>query len=282
MFKKLCKNVYYFFFDLFTILRNFDSKYNFVVLTPRLLSKIIKRSLIFDKLNRDIFIQNIRNDFDLITIYEIFSEENYNLRKFEIWKSISKVLHSYQKENVKPLIIDCGSNIGSSSEYFKRCYRNGQIIMIEPDINNFKFSKKNTSIEDRFLMNNAISSDEKSLKFSNLSEDNRAYKIMDDGNIDIKSTTVENILKITGNGFKPFLIKIDIEGFEKDLFLKNYQWIEFFDVIMIELHDWMLPNKNNSYNFINAINEICNENLRFDFLISGENLILVKNYPNKR
>jgi FkbM family methyltransferase len=282
MFKKLCKNVYYFFFDLFAILRNFDSKYNFVVLTPRLLSKIIKRSLIFDKLNRDIFIQNIRNDFDLITIYEIFSEENYNLRKFEIWKSISKVLHSYEKENVKPLIIDCGSNIGSSSEYFKRCYRNGQIIMIEPDINNFKFSKKNTSIEERFLINNAISSDEKSLKFSNLSEDNRAYRIMDDGNIDIKSTTVENILKITGNGFKPFLIKIDIEGFEKDLFLKNYQWIVFFDVIMIELHDWMLPNKNNSYNFINAINEICNENLRFDFLISGENLILVKNYPNKR
>lgn len=281
MFKKLCKNIYYLFFDLFTILRNFDSKYNFVVLTPRLLSKIIKRSLIFDKLNRDIFIQNIRNDFDLITIYEIFSEENYNLRKFEIWKSISKVLHSYQKENVKPLIIDCGSNIGSSSEYFKRCYRNGQIIMIEPDVNNFKFSKKNTSIEDRFLINNAISSDEKSLKFSNLSEDNRAYKITDDGNIDIKSTTVENILNITGNGFKPFLIKIDIEGFEKDLFLKNYQWIEFFDVIMIELHDWMLPNKNNSYNFINAINEICNENLRFDFLISGENLILVKNYLNK-
>ena len=275
MFKKLCKNVYYLFFDLFTILRNFDNKYNFIVLTPRLLSKLIKRSLIFDKLNRDIFIQNIRNDFDLITIYEIFSEEN-SLRKFEIWKSISKVLHSYQKENIKPLIIDCGSNIGSSSEYFKRCYRNGQIIMIEPDINNFKFSKKNTSIEDRFLINNAISSDEKSLKFSNLSEDNRAYKITDDGNIDIKSTTVENILNISGNGFKPFLIKIDIEGFEKDLFLKNYQWIEFFDVIMIELHDWMLPNKNNSYNFINAINEICNENLRFDFLISGENLILVK------
>ncbi len=281
MFKKLCKNIYYFFFDLFTILRNFDSKYNFIVLTPRLLSKIIKRSLIFDKLNRDIFIQNIRNDFDLITIYEIFSEENYNLRKFEIWNSISKVLNSYHKENVKPLIIDCGSNIGSSSEYFKRCYRNGQIVMIETDINNFKFSKKNISIDDRFSINNAISSEEKSLKFSNLSEDNRAYKITVDGNIDIKSTTVENILNIAGNGFKPFLIKIDIEGFEKDLFLKNYQWIEFFDVIMIELHDWMLPNKNNSYNFINAINEICNENLRFDFLISGENLILVKNYQNK-
>ena len=43
----------------------------------------------------------------------------------------------------------------------------------------------------------------------------------------------------------------------------------------------MLPNKNNSYNFINAINEISDENLRFDFLVSGENLILVRNYINK-
>lgn len=281
MLKTLCKNIYYLFFDLFIIFRNFDSKHNFIVIIPRLLSKFIKKTFIFDKSNKDIFIQNIRNDFDLITIYEIFSEENYNLKKFEIWKSISKILNSYQKENLKPLILDCGSNIGSSSEYFKRCYRDAQIVMIEPDINNLEFSKKNTLIKDRFLINKAISSEEKSLKFSNISEDNRAYKITDEGNIDIKSTTVENILNITGNGFKPFLIKIDIEGFEKDLFLKNYQWVKYFDVIMIELHDWMLPNKSNSYNFIKAINEISDGNLRFDFLISGENLILVKNYTNK-
>ena len=281
MLKTFCKNIYYLFFDLFTIFRNFDSKYNFIVIIPRLFSKFTKKTLIFDKSNKDIFTQSIRNDFDLITIYEIFCEENYNLKKFEIWKSISKVLNSYQKENIKPLILDCGSNIGSSSEYFKRCYRNVQIVMIEPDINNLEFSKKNISIKDKFLINKAISSEEKSLKFSNMTEDNRAYKITDEGNIDIKSTTVENILNTTCNEFKPFLIKIDIEGFEKDLFLKNYQWIKYFDVIMIELHDWMLPNKNNSYNFINAINEISDENLRFDFLVSGENLILVRNYINK-
>ena len=95
-------------------------------------------------------------------------------------------MNSYQKENIKPLILDCGSNIGSSSEYFKRCYRNVQIVMIEPDINNLEFSKKNISIKDKFLINKAISSEEKSLKFSNMTEDNRAYKITDEGNIDIK------------------------------------------------------------------------------------------------
>ena len=89
MLKKICKNIYYLFYDIITLFRNLDHRYNFIVITPRLLSKLIKKSVIFDKLNKNIFIQNIRNDYDLITIYEIFSEESYNLRNFEIFKKVS-------------------------------------------------------------------------------------------------------------------------------------------------------------------------------------------------
>ena len=39
------------------------------------------------------------------------------------------------------------------------------------------------------------------------------------------------------------LIKIDIEGGESELFEKNIEWIEKFPLIIIELHDWMLPLK---------------------------------------
>tara|TARA_Y100001958_G_C21225689_1_gene551098 strand:+ start:1003 stop:1848 length:846 start_codon:yes stop_codon:yes gene_type:complete len=281
MFKNLFKTIYYFLFDILAFFRNFDRKYNFIVITPRLLSKIIKKTFIFDKTNKNFFVQHVRNDFDLITINEIFVEENYNLKKFKIWEKISKRYNSYFKENIKPLIIDCGSNIGSSSEYFKRCFVNVELVMIEPDKNNLEFSKKNTSINEKFLINKAISSEEKLLKFSNTSNDNRAYKIENDGNVNIESITIENILNITKNEFKPFLIKIDIEGFEKDLFMKNIQWMKYFDIIIIELHDWMLPGSNNSYNFIKSINEISTNNINFDILISGENLVFIKNDVNK-
>tara|TARA_B100001057_G_C22794584_1_gene929063 strand:+ start:131 stop:976 length:846 start_codon:yes stop_codon:yes gene_type:complete len=281
MFKNLFKTIYYFLFDILAFFRNFDRKYNFIVITPRLLSKIIKKTFIFDKTNKNFFVQHVRNDFDLITINEIFVEENYNLKKFKIWEKISKRYNSYFKENIKPLIIDCGSNIGSSSEYFKRCFVNVELVMIEPDKNNLEFSKKNTSINEKFLINKAISSEEKLLKFSNTSNDNRAYKIENDGNVNIESITIENILNITKNEFKPFLIKIDIEGFEKDLFMKNTQWMKYFDIIIIELHDWMLPGSNNSYNFIKSINEISTNNINFDILISGENLVFIKNDVNK-
>ncbi len=280
MLKKICKNIYYLFYDIITLFRNLDRRYNFIVITPRLLSKLIKKSVIFDKLNKNVFIQNIRNDYDLITIYEIFSEESYNLRNFEIFKKVSEKLNLYLKNDTKPLMLDCGSNIGASSEYFKRIYKNAEIVMIEPDKNNLDFSKKNTSVKEKFIFNKAISSEEKLFKFSNLSEDNRAFKVVDSGNLEIESINVEKILNIFGDEFQPFLIKIDIEGFEKNLFEKNYQWIKHFDIIIIELHDWMLPNKHNSNNFINAIYEIINDGTKFDFLISGENLILIKNDIN--
>ena len=38
------------------------------------------------------------------------------------------------------------------------------------------------------------------------------------------------------------LIKIDIEGFEENLFSKNFEWIDE-KIIIIELHDWILKKK---------------------------------------
>ena len=35
---------------------------------------------------------------------------------------------------------------------------------------------------------------------------------------------------------------------DKNLFMNNYEWIDKFKIIIIELHDWMLPNEANSYN----------------------------------
>ena len=281
MFKNLFKTIYYFLFDILAFFRNLDQKYNFIIITPRLFSKLTKKSLIFDKLNNKMFFQNIRNDFDLITIHEIFSDESYNLRNFKIWSKINEKFNGYFQNNNTPLIIDCGSNIGSSSEYFRRVYKNAEIIMIEPDKNNLEFSKKNVSIKSEFYVNKAISSEEKILKFSNKSEDNRAFKVTNNGNLEIESTTVQNLLDITGENLKPFLIKIDIEGYEKNLFEKNFMWFKNFDIIIIELHDWMLPSKHNSKNFFSAFYKTINDEINYDFLVSGENLILIKNDTNK-
>ena len=49
--------------------------------------------------------------------------------------------------------------------------------------------------------------------------------------------------------FNYLIIKIDIEGFEDELFKKNTEWLDKFKIIIIELHDWMKPYNKKSYNF---------------------------------
>ena len=72
---------------------------------------------------------------------------------------------------------------------------------------------------------------------------------------------------------EPFILKIDIEGYEDNLFEKNYDWLNNFKIIIIEIHDWMIPNKAISSNFFNAVSQL---DKKRDIIISGENIILVK------
>ena len=42
----------------------------------------------------------------------------------------------------------------------------------------------------------------------------------------------------------------------KKVFESNTDWVKNFKIIIIELHDWMLPNKNISLTFFRAIKKI--------------------------
>lgn len=70
----------------------------------------------------------------------------------------------------------------------------------------------------------------------------------------------------------PFIAKIDIEGFEDDLFSMNTDWVSAFPVIVIELHDWMLPRRATSRNFLRTIAE-----LDRDFVCLSENVFSISN-----
>jgi FkbM family methyltransferase len=146
--------------------------------------------------------------------------------------------------------------------------------------------KKNFNSMNSVLINKAISCDDKNY-FLNILDDSRAHFINDyagdlkdnylEKKVEIKSITVEDILIEYKNNCTPFLIKIDIEGFEKNLFSKNFEWMKNFLIIIIEIHDWMIPGKSISSNFIKALEKISNdENNKRDLIISGENLISIR------
>ena len=88
----------------------------------------------------------------------------------------------------------------------------------------------------------------------------------------MKSILLDDIIKeYPKENYIPFLIKIDLEGAEKELFNKNIEWFRLFPIIMIEIHDWLEPSKNVSSGFLKEINLLNNK----DLLINNENLIVI-------
>lgn len=266
------KKLYYLIIEPFLMLFYFFFKGNdFLIITPRPLSFLIGRVVIFNKLKNCFFYQSVRNYFDINTVYQIFGYEEYNLKKIRYYKLLKKYLSN------KKLFIDCGSNIGSVTRYFSEIYNNSLIYSIEPDIENFIYLKKNNFSNNIIYLNNAVAY--KNLNFSTVKKkDPRAHKIkLKNSNTKKKTITINEILKDDKcKSFIPFLIKIDIEGFEKNLFQKNFQWINKFKIIIIELHDWMEPTKSISQNFINALSKTIKNKPR-DLILNGENLISIRN-----
>ena len=277
MIKKILRYFYYSIFDLFKIFINLRSTNNFIILYPRIISSIFKNVLIFDKIKKNFFFQKARNYSDILTIHEIFAEENYNLKTFKCYENIKKEYYKIIEFNNLPLIVDCGSNIGSSSVYFNKIFPKSNILSIEPDKNNFEISKKNINFKNSLLINKAVNCEKNSVNFFSDLKDNRASKVITKGGDTVESMTINEMISgLKPKNNKPFLIKIDIEGFESELFSKNYEWIDEFKVIIIEIHDWMLPKESNSFNFLNALVQTMHEKNKRDLLILEENLISIR------
>jgi len=73
-------------------------------------------------------------------------------------------------------------------------------------------------------------------------------------------------------GFRPFIAKIDIEGAEEELFSADTGWVDEFPLLIVELHDWLLPKSASSRNFLRCMAERDR-----DFVYLGENVFSIAN-----
>jgi hypothetical protein len=76
----------------------------------------------------------------------------------------------------------------------------------------------------------------------------------DDENV-VPNVTINELYKANASFF-PFIVKIDIEGAEKDLFSGNTEWVARTPLVIVELHDWMLPKDGMSRSFLQCISQL--------------------------
>ncbi|PQJ20611.1 FkbM family methyltransferase [Tenacibaculum sp. SG-28] len=176
-------------------------------------------------------------------------------------------------------IIDAGANIGLAAIFFSNKYPNAKIISIEPEASNFLLLEENTKHYDNITpLNKALSN----ISNQELYVVDRGYgnsgfmteSIEKSGNKDsessVKAVTVDDIMHQYNYEFID-IIKIDIEGYEKELFENNTDnWLKNTKCLIIELHDRM---KNGcSSSFFSAISKH-----DFSFMHQGENLVFINN-----
>ncbi len=175
------------------------------------------------------------------------------------------------KEEVK-VIVDLGSNIGLSVLYFKAQYPDAQVIAVEPDKENFELMMKNVGrLPGVHCLNNAIWNSSKLLGLYDSGGGEYSYLVKEESQQEkaaIRSITINDIIdryKLS----EIDLLKIDIEGSEKELFSGNYQsWLPKVNCIVIEVHDWFRPGC--AAAFFRAISD-----REYTFSFHGENITIV-------
>jgi len=202
---------------------------------------------------------------DLPVINQIFNLGAYDIKNWAHFEILKKYKENIIKDS-KYLIIDAGANIGASSLFFSDAWDKSFVVAIEPERKNYALLNLNSIDKEIKPIEAAIGSESGFMYLNDPGHGDVGFRVQADGEYEVKVLTVNQIVK-KYDKYQPFIIKIDIEGGESELFTKNTEWVEKFPLIIIELHDWMLPLKMSSKNFQNVL-----FNKNFEILHKGENI----------
>lgn len=199
----------------------------------------------------------LRNKYaDKITFKQIFIEGQYN----------------FYIPFTPTTILDGGANIGLASVYFSHRYPSASIVAVEPSQENFNVFEKNivnfSNVKSKL---GGIWNDNKYLSIVNSNENDNAFMVEEVNASTPGSIPAYSISSIMQemNWSTIDLLKLDIEGSEKEVFEKNYEsWLPHTKMIVVEVHDHM--RKGAAKSVFAATNKY-----NFSFSMNHENLIFV-------
>ncbi|WP_017260202.1 FkbM family methyltransferase [Pedobacter arcticus] len=137
-------------------------------------------------------------------------------------------------------ILDLGANVGFTSIYLHKAFKKASIYAVEPDENNFKTLKRNTSFLKKLTtINSAVWSHKTFLTPSYQEESDWGKTFLVDKNNSenkIETVTIDQLIKDYSLETIDIL-KIDIEGAEKPVFEGDISFLNKTKVIAIEIHE---------------------------------------------
>lgn len=220
--------------------------------------KFLKNSLVkikIPQLQHFIYLRPRNSDYQVFS--QIFCGNQYN----------------FDLEYNPKVIVDAGANIGLSTVFFANKYPDAMVIAVEPETDNFRILQLNTEqYKNVVVIQRALWHQDGFVMMHDSGLGDWGFQVASatskaDNTVKIPTITVPDLIS-SYHIEKIDLFKIDIESAEKYIFGDSSRWIDYVNVIAIELHDFLLPGC--SRTFYRAT-------LDFDTQYNvGENVILMK------
>jgi FkbM family methyltransferase len=169
-------------------------------------------------------------------------------------------------------IVDAGANVGYSSIYFATRYPAARVLAIEPNSDNFEILLSNVApYSNIYAVQAALWPRSAKVVISNPDGAQWAFRIDEQREETGKSVPVITMSDVLGwAGDSIGLLKLDIEGAERELFMdENVDWLRKVDSMVIETHDWLRSGC--SMVLYQAI-----ATWNYDQFLSGEHLFIVR------
>ena len=208
------------------------------------------------------------HDSDYTIVRQVFRDREYEAFPVAVQTQLRKAYEAILNSGAVPVIVDAGANIGLASIWFCKIFPAAKIIAIEPEKYNVAILRKNTAPYSQIEVREAAIGAEEGY-VNVVSAGCSATVTTERATEGCPVTTVDQAVASVPNGV-PFIVKVDIEGFEQDLFGSNLDWIDRSTAIFIEPHDWQFADRVTSESFQRAMGA-----RRFALYISGENLLYV-------
>ena len=221
---------------------------SFVRLTPNTRGRI----WFYDRSRRRVFAVRSRGRIDSLTADQIFTMDGYALKRDE--SAFVARLEKIATTGKRPLIIDCGAFTGLSTKHFAEKYPQAIVVAVEPDAGNFELAQQQCAgLPNVRLIQGFVGSKSGFARIHNPDAEPWAFRTQrtSDSN-DFPIFTIQDLVDREEN-VEMALVKVDIEGFESDLFAGNLAWIDDCPILIVELHDWLHPEELTSQNFLKAM-----------------------------
>lgn len=184
---------------------------------------------------------------DLASFRQTMRESHYRIGVPYFEAQLQDRYRALLAQGVKPVIVDAGANVGASCLWFIEQYPDAAIVAVEPDPGNASILRRNMAPLDQVTVLEAAIGPEPG--FVQTGDASVGWAVMTQ-----RSTTgipMVSVAQAAGHvaGGRLFLVKIDIEGFEGDLFSANVEWLDEVEAVVIEPHDWLLPEQRSSRGF---------------------------------